>query len=345
MAVDSVAYARAGLVGNPSDGYFGKTISFIIRNFSARVTLFESDVLDIVPSREDRLTYKSVDDLVQELRHSGYYGGVRLMQASIKRFVDYCEAREIPLRADNFSIRYRSDIPRGVGLAGSSALITATMRCLIQFYDVEIDKPDLANLILSVETKELGISAGLQDRVIQVYEGCVYMDFDETHMKETGHGIYTPVPVDALPNLFIAYLNELSEGSEVFHNNIRERWLKGEPDVVQAMKDFAGYAEQTYQLLLEGRGGEIGPLLDQNFNRRRSIYKIGQGNIDMVERARAAGACCKFAGSGGAIVGTYPDEATYERIVAAFEDTPVDVLKPIIEAGDHAGVYPAPVDI
>ena len=27
------AHARAGLVGNPSDGYFGKTISFIIRNF------------------------------------------------------------------------------------------------------------------------------------------------------------------------------------------------------------------------------------------------------------------------------------------------------------------------
>ena len=27
MAVESVAYARAGLMGNPSDGYFGKTIS------------------------------------------------------------------------------------------------------------------------------------------------------------------------------------------------------------------------------------------------------------------------------------------------------------------------------
>ena len=35
------AFARAGLIGNPSDGYFGKTISFIVRNFPARIELTE----------------------------------------------------------------------------------------------------------------------------------------------------------------------------------------------------------------------------------------------------------------------------------------------------------------
>ena len=42
MIIQTRAYARAGLIGNPSDGYFGKTISFILKNFSARVTLYES---------------------------------------------------------------------------------------------------------------------------------------------------------------------------------------------------------------------------------------------------------------------------------------------------------------
>ena len=37
------AYARAGLVGNPSDGYHGKTISVIVRNFCAEVVLYEWD--------------------------------------------------------------------------------------------------------------------------------------------------------------------------------------------------------------------------------------------------------------------------------------------------------------
>ena len=39
MAVEATAFARAGLIGNPSDGYFGKTISFTIRDFAAKVPI------------------------------------------------------------------------------------------------------------------------------------------------------------------------------------------------------------------------------------------------------------------------------------------------------------------
>jgi glucuronokinase len=42
------AYARAGLLGNPSDGYHGKTLSFSIRNFWAEVVLYEWDTVEIV---------------------------------------------------------------------------------------------------------------------------------------------------------------------------------------------------------------------------------------------------------------------------------------------------------
>lgn len=36
---------------------------------------------------------------------------------------------------------------------------------------------DFPQVILDIEKKELGISAGLQDRVIQTYKGLVLMDF------------------------------------------------------------------------------------------------------------------------------------------------------------------------
>ena len=39
ISIRKRAYARAGLVGNPSDGYFGKTLSVIVRNFWAETTL------------------------------------------------------------------------------------------------------------------------------------------------------------------------------------------------------------------------------------------------------------------------------------------------------------------
>jgi len=40
--IETYGYARAGLLGNPSDGYFGKTIAFVISNFRARVLLYPS---------------------------------------------------------------------------------------------------------------------------------------------------------------------------------------------------------------------------------------------------------------------------------------------------------------
>ena len=62
------------------------------------------------------------------------------------------------------------------------------------------------NLVLSVETEELGIKAGLQDRVIQTYGGVVYMDFDKSIMDSLGHGQYEKMDTSLLPNFFLAYV-------------------------------------------------------------------------------------------------------------------------------------------
>ena len=172
------AYARAGLLGNPSDGYHGKTISISVRNFWAEVVLYEWDTVEIVLAEDDRARFDSVHELARDVRLHGYYGGIRLIKATIKRFVEYCRAGNVPLHDRNFSVRYQTTIPRQVGLAGSSAIIVATLRCLMEFYDVQIPIEAQPSLVLSVEKEELGIAAGLQDRVIQVYEGLVYMDFD-----------------------------------------------------------------------------------------------------------------------------------------------------------------------
>ena len=79
------AYARAGLLGNPSDGYHGKTISFSVRNFRAEVVLYEWDSVDIVLAEDDRARFGSVYDLARDVRLHGYYGGIRLIKATIKQ--------------------------------------------------------------------------------------------------------------------------------------------------------------------------------------------------------------------------------------------------------------------
>ena len=330
MVIRKKSYARAGLVGNPSDGYYGKTISFIIRNFQAEVILFESPELVIEPNERDHSVFTSINQLAKDVAQFGYYGGIRLLKATVKRFHDYCAKEGIQLHDRNFTLRYHSNIPPQVGMAGSSAIICACLRALMEFYEVTIPRHLQPSVVLSVENDELGIPAGLQDRVIQVYEGAVFMDFNRGHMEQKGHGIYEDIDTALLPPLYVAYTRQLSEGTEVFHNDIRSRWNRGEREIVSAMYHWAGLAERVKEMILAGRGREIGSLLNENFDLRRRLYKIGKGNMDMVDAARSVGASAKFTGSGGAIVGTYDDESMFKRLEEVFEPMGIAVLKPQI---------------
>lgn len=333
MVVHTSSFPRAGLIGNPSDGYHGKTISFIIRNFSANVTLWESPELEIQPARRDEMIFENLADLVEDTRTFGYYGGLRLLKASVKRFYDHCQMEGLKLHDTNFTIRYHSDIPPHVGMAGSSAIITACFRALMQFYEVVIPLPTLANLVLSVENDELKIPAGLQDRVIQAYEGVVFMDFGKEHFARQGYGEYEMLDPASLPSLYVAYTTRLSEGTEVFHNDIRGRFNRGEKEVVEAMNEWADLTQQCRDLLVAGKGAEIGPFLDRNFDLRKSLYRISPGNLAMVETARSLGASAKFTGSGGAIVGVYDGEDMFQSLSRELGKQGVEVIKPVVVAG------------
>jgi glucuronokinase len=330
MIIRTCAYPRAGFVGNPSDGYFGKTISFAFSNFQAEVVLYETPELEILPNQKDQSHFDSIRDLVQDVRLHGYYGGIRLLKATIKRFYDYCMENQIVLHGKNFTIRYSSNIPHGVGLAGSSAIITACLRALCAFYGVSIPKHTQANLILAAESHELHIPAGLQDRVIQVYEGLVYMDFARAIMNKQGYGRYEPLDPVLLPKVYVAYRDEFSEPTEVFHNNIRQRFERGEPKVVNAMRYWADLTDKVKHCLLNGQTHKIGPLLNAGFDKRRQIYKISEDNIRMVETARSTGASATFTGSGGAIVGSYDDETTYKELRKRLGQSNITVIKPRI---------------
>lgn len=328
------AYARAGLLGNPSDGYNGKTISVIVRNFCAEVVLYEWDSVDIVLAEHDRARFRSVYDLARDVKLHGYYGGIRLIKATIKRFVEYCQDNDIALQERNFSVRYQANIPRQVGMAGSSALITATLRCLMEFYGIDIAREAQPSLVLSVEKDELGIGAGLQDRVIQVYGGVVYMDFDPAY-EHPVQGLtaykYEPMSPGILPPFYMAYHGNLSEPTEAFHNDIRGRFNRGEEKVVNAMKHFAELAAWGREALLNHDTKGLAQLIDENFDKRRSIYNLPSWQIQMVEVARQCGASAKFAGSGGAIIGTYRDEKMYEDLSTKLAAIGSCVFKPEIE--------------
>lgn len=330
MTITTRSYPRAAVIGNPSDGYFGKTIAFVFDNFFAEVTLTKSATLEIIPNKRDKLHFKSLNDLTSRIDQFGYYGGIRLIKASLKKFATYCYQQNINLPSYNFSIAYHSTIPNRLGLAGSSAIITALMKAVFEFYNLKITAAHLANLVLSVETEELDIGAGLQDRVAQAFEQPLFMNFDNQIMARQSFGDYHTIPKQLFPPFFIAYQESLAEGSEVVHNNLRERFDQGDIEVLKAMKNFAALTEQALEDLKNNAGKNLGLLMNQNFDLRQSIISISDENQQLIDLARSIGASAKFTGSGGAIIGTYESEVQFQKLETIFNKNGIKIIKPNI---------------
>ncbi|KAL8097716.1 hypothetical protein AgCh_030728 [Apium graveolens] len=342
--IEHKAYARVGLLGNPSDVYYGRTISLGISNFWASVRLHPSDQLVIVPHPfHDLFQFNSLSHLVNRLNNEGYYGGVRLLMAICRIFNNYCKDNHIELHDRNFTLSYDTNIPRQTGLSGSSAIVCAALSCLLDFYKVKhMIKVDIRpNLILNAE-KELGIIAGLQDRVAQVYGGVVFMDFNKKSMDEWGHGEYTPMDVGLLPPLYLIYAENPSDSGKV-HSTVRQRWLNGDEFIKASMEEVANIALEGRAALTQKDNAKLASLMNRNFDLRRSMFgddALGALNIEMVEVARRVGAASKFTGSGGAVVAFCPDGPSQAKLLedachkAGFVIEPIQVAQSQITGSD-----------
>ena len=330
MIIECRAYARAGLLGNPSDGYFGKTISIIVKNFGAIVSLYQTPELVIEEMEVDRNSFRNIYHMTDSIRRNGYYGGRRLIKAVIKRFCEYCDMNQIRLANKNFTIRYESSIPRQVGMAGSSAIATATMRALMQFYDVQIPIEIVPSLVLASESEELGINAGLQDRVIQAYEGCVYMDFDQKYMEKYHYGKYQRLDPALLPKLYMAYKTDLSKVSGSVFNNLKERYNNGDALVHQTIRELADLAVEGKQALINGDHRTLNQLIDHNFDLRCKIMNISECNMEFIRVARESGVSAKFTGSGGTIIGMYHDDDKLSKLMVNLKKINARVIKPFV---------------
>lgn len=303
--ISEKCYARIGLMGNPSDAFEGdKTISISLPNFWVEVKIIPnthktpsfSSISFLHNPLASNYLFPSLQGLASVSLSDGYHSGDRVLQATTKVFHHYWTSRRAQpavLSKQGFSLKLFSNIPKQVGLAGSSAIVVATWNALSKFYEVPYETlaPDeLASLVLEVERSELGIAAGLQDRVIQAYATtvpdarCIYMDFshaetpdDNARLNEQGilqhlsslgqtpsgkfirteftipPGRYEILPQSHFPEgLWLAYSPDLGSDSGKVHQTVRKRYDAGEQDVVDSVRTLANCAEKARKLLKSG---------------------------------------------------------------------------------------------
>lgn len=333
MAVDSVepavgtAYARAGLLGNPSDGFGGKVIACSVRNFGARVTIEPADRLEIVPGETDMLSFADLDAAVSTFAQRGCEDGSRLLRATLARFVTaFPELAGVP--ADDprkrFRVSYQTDIPIQVGLSGSSAIVIAALRALMSWFGVSLDPVALAELALAVEVEELGLAGGPMDRVIQVYEGVMLMDLREPRTEAS----YERLDPASLPPLFIAWDPQGGVASTLAHGDLRARWNAGDEGLREVMEEFREVVDAGVDALERGDLRTFRQLMDHNFEMRASFFPISESDREMVGIARDLGAAAKLCGSGGAIVGSPQHEDDFEQLRAGLEGAGFSMVRP-----------------
>ncbi|MCQ2389291.1 MAG: GHMP kinase [Kiritimatiellae bacterium] len=336
--VETRSFARAGFLGNPSDGYFGKTLSYAFADFGVQLRLTESARLRFVPGEVDDATFDSPEKLVHDLRLFGYYGGIRMLKAVAKLFFEYCFTHGFDVGGRNFTVEYKINVPRLVGLSGSSAICSAMLKALMKFYGVDVPADYAPTICLNAERNELGIACGFQDRVIQMWNGVVFMDFEKAYVEAHECGRYERLDPKSMPNLYVAYDPARAEESGRAHKKVKLMFEERKRDVVGAMSEFADIAQRGRDAIVAGRLDELPALVNANFDLRDRIFDVSEENRRMVHVARSSGASAKFAGSGGAITGTYEDDAQFALLSEKLSSIGCRVLKPRIAENDDVPI-------
>jgi glucuronokinase len=221
--------------------------------------------------------------------------GPGLLHAALRRSVEHGTRLE-----DGIELTAVTTIPTEVGLASSSALLIAALRAL----GTSLERDDLARCALAIETEDLGIAAGLQDRLVQSYGVPLHMNF--------ATGVSEPLTAE-VPELLIAWDPSAAAGSGGLHKGLRARFDAGEPEVIAAMPRLAAFADLARDAISSGDLAGLQDAMNGSFDIRLAIGASDARTIAMVQLARANGAAANSAGSGGAVVCCGDDLSTLRR--------------------------------
>lgn len=274
------AHARAALAGNPSDAYGGAVLAVTLDGLSAEAFARRARTAVVEPASQ-------------------------LVEATVQRF-----SMELAAAAPPTAVQWRTSVPRGVGLGGSSAIVIAVLRALCALHGIALDPARMAELALAIEREDLGIAAGLQDRVAQAYGGLVFMEFGDG-------GAYEQLAPELLPPLVVAWSADAAQHSGDVHAALRTRLEAGDATAVAGMQELAEIARAARAALIAGDHGRVARAADESFDVRRRLLALDPRHVKLVERARALGAGANYTGSGGAVVAVCRDQAHSAAVARA----------------------------
>ncbi len=321
MAIEASAPGRAGLLGNPSDGYGGCVIACTIPE-RATVRLEESDRLEAEFAGQSQTFTCREDFRLQDDR----FDCLRTVVQSLQLF-------DLKVK-----LSMRTDIPVQAGLAGSTALLTSLVAAVSKYLRQDLRKHYLAEMVRTIELNYLKVQCGYQDQYMAVFGGLNFMDFrGKEYYRRLAGELYATIEaldpyVDELP--FVLVHTGVRRVSTTVLKPIRQRWLDGDREVIESYRRLARLCQEGKRALIEKDWQRFARLMTENHRMQRALGGSGEENERLIQLCLAHGAwAAKLAGAGGGgtIIALNPEP---EPMLAALQQAGVSrTLKPVPSPG------------
>ncbi|HYO77698.1 MAG TPA: hypothetical protein VE010_14655 [Thermoanaerobaculia bacterium] len=223
-------------------------------------------------------------------------------------------------------ITTRTDAPRGSGLGGSSALSITLVRALSEIAGQPVEGEDLIFLVRDLETRLLGVPAGIQDYYPPVFGGLASLHLNPG--KPARHPLQTPAH-DLGAHMLMHYTG-VSHFSGTNNWELYKRHIDGDESVRKGLANIAETSIEMERALDAGNYEAAGAALKKEWQHRQSMIEgISTPEIDSaiaaaLEAGAWGGKVCG-AGGGGCIVFLFPPERR-EAIAGALAKVPGRVL-------------------
>jgi D-glycero-alpha-D-manno-heptose-7-phosphate kinase len=232
-------------------------------------------------------------------------------------------------RLTGIRITTRTDAPRGSGLGGSSALSITLVRALSEMAGNPVEGEDLIFLVRDLETRLLGVPAGIQDYYPPVFGGLGSIHLNPG--KPARHALQ--VPVHDLGAHMILHYTGVSHFSGTNNWELYKRHIDGKKKVQKGFERIAEISIEMERALEAANFPAAGEALRAEWETRKALIDgISTPEIDAaIDAATGAGAWAGKvcgAGGGGCIVFLFPPEKR-ESVAAALANVPGRVLEAV----------------
>ena len=220
----------------------------------------------------------------------------------------------------------RTDAPRGSGLGGSSALAITLVRALSEIAGNPVEGEDLIFLVRDLETRLLGVPAGIQDYYPPVFGGLGSLHLNPG--KPSRHPLQTSVQ-DLGAHMLMHYTG-IAHFSGTNNWEMYKRHVDGKKKVQKGFQQIADISIEMERALDAANYEAAGAALGKEWEARKALIEgISTPEIDQaIDAAKGAGAWAGKvcgAGGGGCIVFLFPPEKR-EDVVRALATVPGRVL-------------------